>query len=373
MKKVLIFPLLDSMPSGHHQVANAIRDSILAYTGEIECLKVDILSEWNVSIEGGIVKTYLEWIRRFPGTYAWTYRRLAYRSRSERPHKVYELLFMKKVKDILNREQPDLIICTHGFPSLFINRLKQSGDCRVPALNVYTDFFINDVWGRSHIDYHFVPSMQVKNNLSARHQIAEEKIFITGIPISPEFSVNEEPSGGSDKPPFRIIMSGGSVGLGNIAEMLKAAEGKTECRIDVLCGANKKLYNEIRRLAGGFATAHPYISSREEMNRLYEESDALISKPGGVTVSEALRKEIPIFISSALPGQEQINLQLLDSMGLVFIIPEEANAIEFVCGVLGNKEKMAKFEQAAAEYRNTLEIKDARELFSTIEEMLERG
>ncbi|MFD1030584.1 MGDG synthase family glycosyltransferase [Metaplanococcus flavidus] len=373
MKKVLIFPLLKSMPSGHHQVADAICESISANSGEIECKKMDILSEWNSLVEGGLTKGYLQWIRHFPESYSWTYRKLAYRSKSERPHKAYEILFLKKVKEILAKEEPDLIICTHGFPSFFINRLKETGHCDVPALNIYTDFFINDVWGCSHIEYHFVPSRQIKNDLSSKYNIDKTRIYLSGIPVSRKFeSINDEIKS-TAKPLHHILMSGGSVGLGNISEVLENRHKDLACKVSILCGSNKKLYDQVKGLDGQFADAYPYISSKDEMNRLYNTSDAIITKPGGVTISEALRKGLPIFISSALPGQEQINLGLLEEMGLVFIVPEGTDAIEFTCRTLDDKEKSHQYKKTVEQYQDDLELKGSNEQYKAIESMLKRG
>lgn len=373
MKKVLLLPLLDSMPSGHHQVADAISEIIQANSEEIECRKMDILSEWNKQIEKSIAAGYLEWIRRFPKSYAWIYRQFAYRSKSERPHKFYEILFMDKVKEILKNEKPDLIVCTHGFASLFINRLKESGECDIPALNIYTDFFINDVWSCSHIDYHFVPSRKVKDTLSSKYNLAENRIFVTGIPISAKFEQRTRRTESNIDQTNRILLSGGSFGLGNIGELVKKRDNKSTCRLKVLCGANNGLYEDIKRVPDELAEAYPYISSKEEMNKIYDEADAIISKPGGVTVSEALRKGLPIFISSALPGQEQINLQLLRDMGLVFVIPEEEDAIDFTCNALQDEETMRKFNEAAARYRESIELTDSKSIFLVIQQMLERG
>ncbi|HSI66420.1 MAG TPA: galactosyldiacylglycerol synthase [Planococcus sp. (in: firmicutes)] len=373
MKKVLVFPLLKSMPSGHHQVADAIIESIYANSEAIECKKVDILSEWSRTVEGGIVKAYLQWIRHFPESYSWTYRKFAYRSKGERPHKAYETLFMRKVHEILAIEKPDLIICTHGFPSYFINRLKEKGSCDVPALNIYTDFFINDIWGCSHIDYHFVPSRAVKNKLSSKYSIDPSHIFISGIPISRQFESEREADKGLATPPYRILLSGGSIGLGNMAEMLDSGQDALNCRVKVLCGANEDLYDDVMKLPGTFAEAYPYIYSKKEMNSLYEWADAIITKPGGVTVSEALRKQIPIFLSGALPGQEQINLELLHDMGLVFLVPEGADALEFTCRTLGDQDKIQRYLQAESRYGDGLELKNSDELYGAIAKMLERG
>lgn len=373
MKKVLIFPLLKSMPSGHHQVADAICESILSNSGEIECKKLDILNEWNSLIEGGITKTYLQWIRHLPETYSWTYRKLAYRSKGERPHKAYEILFLKKVKEILAREEPDLIICTHGFPSFLINRLKETGKCHVPALNIYTDFFINDVWGCSHINYHFVPSRQIKNDLLSKYHINANRIFISGIPVSKKFEAINPKTEKNATPSYHILMSGGSVGLGNISEVIAHNHYKKTSKIRILCGANKNLFDELTALKSEVIEAYAYISSKDEMNRLYNLSDAILTKPGGVTISEALRKRLPIFISSALPGQEQVNLALLAHMGLVFVVPEGADAIEFACNTLDNEEKMETYKKAAEEYLANLELKDSLDQYKAIEDMLDRG
>ncbi len=54
------------------------------------------------------------------------------------------------------------------------------------------------------------------------------------------------------------------------------------------------------------------------MNVLYEQAHAIITKPGGVTLSEALCKRLPIFTHSALPGQEEINKQYLLAKNLIF-------------------------------------------------------
>jgi processive 1,2-diacylglycerol beta-glucosyltransferase len=373
MKKVLVLPLLKSMPSGHHQVADAICESIYANSGEIECKKVDILSEWNRVVEGGVVKAYLQWIRHFPETYNRTYRKFAYRSKGERPHRTYEILFMRKVQEILAIEKPDLIICTHGFPSYFINRLKEMGHCDIPALNIYTDFFINDIWGCSHIDYHFAPSQEIKDDLASKYGIDPNHIFISGIPISREFESESQAEKRVAAPPYRILMSGGSVGLGNISQVLDRGQDALNCQVKVLCGANKKLLDHVRELDGDFAEAYPYISSKQEMNNLYEWADAIISKPGGVTVSEALRKQIPIFLTGALPGQEQINLRLLHEMGLVFIVPEGADALDYTCRILADQDKIQRYRQAEVRYGDGLELRTSDESYRAIAAMLERG
>ena len=88
----------------------------------------------------------------------------------------------------------------------------------------------------------------------------------------------------------------------------------------VLCGHNHKLYRSLLHKPN--VTPYMYIQNQEELNALYDEVDGIITKPGGVTISEVLHKKIPVFIFDTLPGQEEYNLQYLVDQDLVFHIKE---------------------------------------------------
>src|SRR5699024_8890907 len=282
------------------------------------CKKVDLLSTWNPLIESIVTKTYLEWIDHFPKIYAWTYKQMAHHSNGDRSYIYYELLFLKTMKQIISEENPDLIFCTHGFPSYLLNQLKKKDQCDVPVINVYTDFFINDIWGREMIDFHFVPIQAVKDDLIHDH-ISGDSIFVTGIPIAEQFEKKNSKLI-DNQARWNVLVSGGSVGAGNMMELLQAQKNDKGIDYVVLCGSNKNLYKEMKKLNCEYIFPLPYITSKQKMNELYHQAHAIITKPGGVTISEALQKEIPIFIHSALPGQEEINLQLLKDLHLVYEI-----------------------------------------------------
>jgi processive 1,2-diacylglycerol beta-glucosyltransferase len=347
MKKILFFPLL-RMPSGHHQVADTIAGYLQKRDTDIICKKIDLLSAWNPIVETLVTKTYLEWIHHLPKNYAWVYKQMAYTSKSERSYKYYEFLFLKKMKKIISEENPDLIICTHAFPSYFLSRLKMEKQCQIPIINVYTDFFINDVWGKEGIEYHFVPNQQVKNDLKKKTGIVEERILVTGIPINEHFDeiVNFKKKNSR----CNVLVSGGSVGLGNITDLLKSQGEKEEVQYFVLCGKNQKLYQKIQKLH--CKNIHPlsYISSREKMNELYSKVDAIITKPGGVTISEALKKGLPIFIHSALPGQEEINLKLLKELNLVHELDDKQLLEDQIIGFFKDKSLTNQFSEALQTY-----------------------
>jgi len=92
------------------------------------------------------------------------------------------------MEHLVKEENPDLIICTHGFPSYLLSQLKAKGKCDVPIINVYTDFFINNLWGKEEIDFHFLPSEEVKKGLRAQSEIPLQNMMVTGIPVHEEIT-----------------------------------------------------------------------------------------------------------------------------------------------------------------------------------------
>ncbi|MEQ7739802.1 MGDG synthase family glycosyltransferase, partial [Escherichia coli] len=102
--------------------------------------------------------------------------------------KWYHHVFAKKMEHLVKEENPDLIICTHGFPSYLLSQLKAKGKCDVPIINVYTDFFINNLWGKEEIDFHFLPSEEVRRGLRAQSEIPLQNMMVTGIPVHEEIT-----------------------------------------------------------------------------------------------------------------------------------------------------------------------------------------
>ena len=370
MKKILFLPLLQ-MQSGHHQVAEALMDLLKNHTDDLTFKKIDLLSYTNKSLEKVITNGYLNWIRYAPETYNLAYKSFFYVSPTKKhSFKWYQPLFLKKMEQLLAEEKPDLLVCTHGFPSYLLSKLKMKGKCDIPIINVYTDFFINSVWGREGIDLHFLPSQEIKRKLSRKYQATNQRMMVTGIPVHEGITKTLHRKQDNERP--KILLSGGNSGLGGILKL--AEELKLSSNLDflVLCGNNKKLYDEILSWDLDHIKPLTYLSSRSEMNLLYEEVDAIISKPGGVTISEAIRKRLPIFVHSALPGQEKINLQYLKRKELVFELDQSTPLEKQLLSVLTNQKKMKGWEDAIDAYQQGIELEKPEKIVELIETLLDQ-
>lgn len=370
MKKILFLPLLQ-MQSGHHQVAEALMDLLKNHTDDITFKKIDLLSYTNKSLEKVITNGYLNWIRYAPETYNLAYKSFFYVPPTKKQSfKWYEPLFLKKIEQLVAEEKPDLLVCTHGFPSYLLSKLKKKGKCDIPIINVYTDFFINSVWGREGIDLHFLPSQEIKSKLGRKFQLQNEQMIVTGIPVHDEITKTLNRKQYNDR--LKILLSGGNSGLGGMLKLADELKGFPNLDFLVLCGNNKKLYDEIRSWDLAHIKPLKYLSSRTEMNVLYEEVDAIVSKPGGVTISESIRKRLPVFVHSALPGQEEINLQYLKRKELVFELDQEASLENQLLGVLTNQKKMNRWEQAIDAYQQGIELEKPEKIVELIEIILDQ-
>ncbi|WP_397539668.1 glycosyltransferase [Rummeliibacillus pycnus] len=371
MKKILFFPLL-RMQSGHHQVADAIMDMLKTRAEEIELKKIDLLSYTNKSLEKIISSGYLKWIRYAPATYNVVYKKHFYaQKQTKSSYKIYQGLFLKKMEKLIEEEKPDAIVCTHGFPSYLLSQLKMQGKCNIPVINVYTDFFINNVWAKDGIDFHFVPSQEVKENLIEMYKIPGEKIIVTGIPVHEEIIKTTHRKFNAEKP--QILIAGGNSGLGGILKLSAEMKKSQQFNFTVLCGNNQKLYDEILSWDLDHINPLPYISSRVEMNKIYNEVDAIVTKPGGVTISEVLKKRLPIFVHAYLPGQEEINMTYLKKQQLVFELNQKDTLESQLNKILKDANKMKQWEKSIDLFQRGLELETPEQMVDVMNWILNKN
>lgn len=355
-KSILFLPFLQ-LPSGHHQAAQALIDGIKQVNPSIHCETVDILAYSYGKVETLVSKVYLNWIAAFPGVYNRIYQLSVYNKIEEtKQYRLYEWLFLRFMEKLIEEKKPDLIICTHALPAYLVNILKAEQRLHVPVINVYTDYFIHCLWGVSEIDYHFVSSIEDKKHLINKG-VKPEQIYITGIPIHPKISKQTTNKDFVKKKDYSILVSGGNLGVGMMQSLIHKL---TDCRLEqqikfyVLCGKNEKLFKKLKQLNHKQLIPLPYIECRDEMNQLYNRIDAILTKPGGVTISESLFKRIPIFIYHALPGQEKINLMKLKDLGLVIDITME-DLLDKMVTILTNEKTLRRYQAQVNQFHAHLD------------------
>lgn len=220
-----------------------------------------------------------------------------------------------KLARYLKQFKPDVVLCTHYFPLETLNHLRRKrGGPQPMAVSVVTDFEAHALWMDSCVDLYCVAAEETKARLVARGAAAAD-VAVTGIPISAKFSAKLNPKavrkalGLRDDLPVLLVPSGG-FGMGPVGQILAELD-----KVDrpfqtvVVTGRNQQL----RRELAAQDRRHPtqVLGFAGNMHELMAVAELIITKPGGLTSSEALAMGKPLFILNPIPGQEAANSDFL--------------------------------------------------------------
>jgi processive 1,2-diacylglycerol beta-glucosyltransferase len=201
----------------------------------------------------------------------------------------------------------------------------------------------------SGVDLYCVAAEETKARLVARGADAEN-VIATGIPISAKFSVRPDERavrkqfGWRDDLPVLLVLSGG-FGMGPVAEILAELDKVREpFQTIVVTGRNE----ELRRDLAAHDRKHPthVLGFASNMHELMAVADLIISKPGGLTSSEALALGRPLFILNPIPGQEAANSDFLLERGAAAKVNRVEDLPYRIGQLLGSK-KLAEMARAA--------------------------
>jgi processive 1,2-diacylglycerol beta-glucosyltransferase len=217
--------------------------------------------------------------------------------------------------DMLARENPDSIISTHFLPCQVAAWLKRRGIIRSFLTTGITDFGVHPLWVAKETDMYAVASVSTQRQLE-RMGVNPGTIVVTGIPVDPgNVAVNDVPALraalGIPAGMFTVLLVTGSFGIGpldEIAELLCR-----DCQVLVVCARNKVMYTRLSACQLPNVKVYGFV---QNMNELMAASDLVVTKPGGLSVSELLvRCTVPVFIC-AIPGQESENVHALRREGI---------------------------------------------------------
>lgn len=216
---------------------------------------------------------------------------------------------------LLIREKPDYIISTHFLTSEIAAYLKQRGQIRSILATVVTDFGAHYFWVSPGTDTYIVASGFARQQLLDLG-IQGERIRQLGIPIDPKFSREYDRGSLASKfgigaHKFTVLLMTGSFGSGPLEQIAESL--CREAQVLVVCANNKKLYARLNKKNLPDVKAFGLVSNPEELMAV---SDMIITKPGGLSISELLAMELPPLFISAIPGQEENNLKVLKQYGI---------------------------------------------------------
>ncbi|HTL18484.1 MAG TPA: glycosyltransferase [Patescibacteria group bacterium] len=370
--------------AGHVAAAAALEEAWRACHGQDAVERLDLVKFFSPLHRKVVSDGYVKLVERAPELWGMVFKKTDDPKLARRLNRLQRLFpsnSRTRFERYLKQFNPDAVICTHYSPLDTLRHLKKAAvraslranhgapnrlavlpargnTLAAPAqaktqkpfvVSVVTDFEAHALWMNNCVDLYCVAAEETKARLVARG-VSAENIIATGIPISARFSANPDRSvarkmlGVRDDLPIILVLSGG-FGMGPVAEILAELDKVGEqFQTIVVTGRNE----DLRRELAGADRKHPtqILGFASNMHELMAIADLIITKPGGLTSSEALAMGKPLFILNPIPGQEAANSDFLLERGAAVKINRVEDLPYRIAQLLG-KPKLTEMEAAA--------------------------
>ncbi len=368
-----------STGGGHMSAAKAIKEYLNSNGTSVDV--VDALEYVNPFINKTVTEIYEYLATKQPAIW-----KMMYKSANNKAVNRLVLgmnsLTSKKLMPLLENYKPDVIITTHPFTTEMISKLKATNEINIPLVCVMTDYAPHRTWINSGVDAYIVADEDMITPM-IEMGVKSVKIHSFGIPVDDAFFAKRDKKQtlteiGLDSAIPTILIMAGSCGFANVGKIYRKLQTiETDFQIIIITGKNKKLYKKMQemienkeprkkpkillkisnktsslkhlkfiRMKNNHEKNTEYnkntkiIYFTDEVDKYMWVSDLIITKPGGLTVSEALACNLPMALFDAIPGQEEENADFLVSNNMAVKLDSNKNITQTIKNLLLNPQKL---------------------------------
>lgn len=322
MAKILLASL--SVGVGHNRAAEALTVAFQQIAPKkCELKHIDTLDYLNPAYRKIYAGGYLTLVKHFPRLLGIMYKRTgksSFTSPAARIRISADHFNSRKFTRLLNEYKPDLLVNTHFLAPELVASLKIRKKTNIPQVTCITDFTAHSFWVNPYVDRFYVGADIVKREL-IKQGIPQDLIRVTGIPIHSLFShktkrIETQLYFGLEPEMISILILSGGMGIGNVADLVKIMQdipAKLPAQFIIVAGKNTKLKVQLEEAAIGSRIPMHILGFTNEMHLLLDAVDIVVTKAGGMTISECLAKGLPMLIVDPIPGQEEKNTEYIVS------------------------------------------------------------
>lgn len=320
--KILI--LHASVGAGHTRAAKAVAEALALEAPEARTVVVDALDLARPLFKRAYGDGYLKLVEKAPGLFGalfeLTDRPAPKRSVGDGLRRAVQRWGANQLADLVETGGWTAIVHTHFLAPELISAMRRAGRVTAPQLTVVTDYDAHRIWAHDPTERYCVASSLAAASLRA-HGVPAGAVQVTGIPVSPAFSTRVDRAaarrsfGLSGAYPVVVQASGGH-GVGPVEETYRALLASTiPAEIVVVCGRNEAARRRVEAIRPPGRHRVKVLGFTDRMRELMAAADLLVTKPGGLTVSEALACGLPMALINPIPGQEARNADYLLEYG----------------------------------------------------------
>lgn len=335
---------------GHNSAAKAIKECFL--NNNDECDIKEALAFWSPEKSKLISKGHVLIYRKFPKLFG-----VSYRFEENHPPKegddslIYELVIKgcESLYEFLQTEKYDAIVCTHVFSAMMMTELKKRRKINIRSYFVATDYTCSPGVNQTNMDAYFIPHKNLTEEF-AGNGLPVSRIVPSGIPVRRDFYGKTEPQRAKRTlalPQNKrvVLLMCGSMGCGPIKDLaeLLPQQLPEDAILVIICGNNVKLYRSL--------TKYPLpdnvrvIGFTSRMPLYMDAAELILTKPGGLSTTEAAVKGLPMLFIDAVPGCETRNIEFFISNGCADMREGAIELCDAVCDYLESPSKLNKMSQ----------------------------
>ncbi len=343
--KILI--LTGKFGMGHVSAAQSLRQRFLEEDSRVEAQVVDFIEYSLHSASEAWYKGFSLLVTHGSGIFN------AYYKMSDKMNPDARMrlggLFLDRFQDLVEEEKPDLVVATHPICAQVVAEYKWETGSALPLVTCLTDLTDHSEWINRGADCYMV-GLPVLRDLLAEKGVERERVVVTGIPVRSEFRRVIPHRGEGEK---QVLIMGGGLGLlpekNSFYERLDAIPG---VKVTIIAGQNEKLRE---KLDGKYEN----ITVLGYTDRVWEYmagADLLLSKPGGITIFEAIHCELPFLAWDPFLQQERSNAQFLVHAGIGAVAEKESGACaEAVERLIRDQPRLDKMGENMRKLKDELE------------------
>lgn len=348
--KVLI--LSASTGGGHKRAAAALKSKINSISPETEVNVVDAMEAigkvYNKTVCGG----YHFMATKIPDVYGVCYKVTDRKTLMYKAVMRSNTLMSAKLLETIEHYSPDVVIICHPFVTTMISKLRRQGKINIKAISLVTDYAAHRTYIVPDIDAYVLAEPQMADKLINEYGVDKSIIYPLGIPIFDRFTEPFDKEEicrreGLDPNCPTVLLMAGSFGVTSVLDFYKSlVKTKGDMQFIVITGNNKRLYESLKKTVSELHAEDCtkllfFVDNVEDYMHV---SDLIVTKPGGLTVTESLACGLPLAIYNAFPGQELDNADFLENTGAAVKL-DKGHGAQQVYELLSDRERLYKMKK----------------------------
>ena len=347
-----------SVGSGHEKAAAAVAEGIKKQHPDAVINIIDFMSVKTSWVNAFMKSCYLNMLYFVPNLYEFMYQFTAGKKKGGFVKWAMSSVIVYSMKTLIKKYRPDTIICTHPFPADAVSHLLEHKRADFDSCAIITDYSVHQMWVCPKLNHYFVAIDSMREQL-VEFGISRDIIHVSGIPVSEPFChsydkvlCRQELGLDTDMPV--VLMMGGGLGLGGMdAAMDQLEKIKMKLQLLVIAGRNEDLKKKVDAFA---AKSHHNIITWGYTDRvpvMMAASDILITKPGALTLTEAMSLGLPMVLHEPIPGPETDNARFMSEGGMAVWLHSGDSLSKIIGDLLAYPEKLEQMSQNSLKYRRT--------------------